>query len=1167
MKFNAESDKAQAQLQVLVDKFEHIAAAVTRAGERLQAFEADARELAENAERLDMLAYNTGKIEALREVNQVFSAGVATVSGYGEKVTECTNALIDFGGNAAKVLTEFQQGNLTMEQASAKLDRYSAAAAKNEKAVNSFASAVKRGFDELAGAASLDDALSAWGAFEENVDQARQQITAAAEAIQQKKEALGELKEELDSTSESYAEQAQHLAKQEVALNKQAAELQKLRAELDKLSASARDAFSSKNMGENLSGSMSQLTSLSSKLEVTLAHTTQALSKLEVAETSCAAAAQKEAEQEQAAAYAMRLSAMSKTKLADETRKLIAARKQAAAVGDVAAYQKLTAQLGQCRTAMRALLQQQQMTKIAMLQQAQSAAMMGNQMESVVSGIANFGKAAKDGSVNVTELASSVMSLSMAIKAGMGPIGWVMMAVQLLQIGWNAYARDAKASEERTLKLAEAHEKLRSKLQEVSRAEAQRRADALKDRWKEEDAALEYEQQMAEAYDRAEERLAREGIEREAAAARQKIELERGALEAKRKLGEVSDEEYSRQVLELARKEREVETKKQKDLRKLEVEEAKKRSVETVAALERARGRMEEAKNEMGKGFQFVGDAKVEDLMRQIEKVQGEQEELGAKKQNIQDVAEANHSMWDDVKKWGGRIVQNSSVLAMALGDNIPLVKEKNKIVEEEKKVEQKVADTSKKIAAKKNDINALYAQLAEHMGVSVAEAEKFAGRYAANKGLKESTEAALRKAEVEEEDAYNAERSAEESERNWEEQAKSQEATTRSLEEVRAAAEAESQKRQDGWLDMQSRTIAEQQKYVDSMLEATKEGSREWKQWARQSKALTNKKISEDLAELEDTYKITGNYAAQDAKTMSAIHAEDLKNLQLRRAEYERLKNTPDIDAATLKAINQKIKDTNAQTHRVQKSMKQAALEAQKSIGALQPLGQKAKVPNLQGPLRRAEKSFTELAKKAERQASNGDLKGLENSKKSMQRLALGMERMTGFTGKAAKLYEQVTEDLKKVQQGETKGLTAKQQTENNIRKKLGAEDRYRTKGAQAAEQSAKAAEAEAKAHEINAKNASQSVQANQPVNKAAQLSTDVNSLRAQVQQMETAQQTLNSNMGGLGGAVGKLAAAAENTAALAGKMATAAAAALGRLEKKISALEKQIDRINRKI
>lgn len=1095
LKFNAESDKAQAQLQVLVDKFEHIAAAVTRAGERLQAFEADARELAENAERLDMLAYNTGKIEALREVNQVFSAGLATVSGYGEKVTECTNALIDFGGNAAKVLTEFQQGNLTMEQASAKLDRYSAAAAKNEKAVNSFAAAVKRGFDELAGAASLDDALSAWETFEENVDQARQQITAAAEAIQQKKEALGELKEELDSTSESYAEQAQHLAKQEVALNKQAAELQKLRAELDKLSASARDAFSSKNMGEDLSGSMSQLTSLSSKLEVTLAHTTQALSKLEVAETSCAAAAQKEAEQEQAATYAMRLSAMSKTKLADETRKLIAARKQAAAVGDVAAYQKLTAQLGQCRTAMRALLQQQQMTKIAMLQQVQTAAMMGSQISSLAGQI-------RSGSTDIAGMASQVMSLGMALKAGLGPIGWVMMAIQGLSTILQIYINRGEAAIKVTEAQANAQKSATEAAIEAGKA-MQRYLDA-RNRIAFEEAEKERQREVEKEKQKNEHLL--NAKKQRIAGELQLLDQEQAAEEAHLRVRIANGKATEIELLDMQAKYEEKRSKLNSELAKAEADAVidktsneLKASKNNVEALEkRLEGLKEKAGNDV---WEQIDDSNLDWL----------EDEIAALKSNISKEKAELNQVETESKAWKDQNIVEAAWQAL-----------QNRFLSTENqfsKLEGAVAMQRGSVNSATEQLNLKYKRLVKQLGLDpeTATPEEVGKMLEIRKEKKD-----LEKRLKEEKDKLT--------------QAK----------KAKKLAE-------DG-----AKTQEEINKAKKDRLVAEKEA---------RAVEIINKKIKKDLAEIEEKYKVKRDYAEQDAKTMSAIHAEDLENLQLRRAEYESLKNTPEIDADTLKEINKKIKDIDAQTHRVQKSMKQAALEAQKSIGALQPLGQKAKVPNLQGPLRQAEKSFTELAKKAERQAANGDLKGLERSKKSMQRLALGMERMTGFTGKATKLYEQVTEDLKKVQQGETKGLTAKQQTENNIRKKLGAEDRYRTKGAQAAEQSAKAAEAEAKAHELNAKNASQSVQANQPVNKTVQLSSDVNSLRSQVQQMETAQQTLNSNMGGLGGAVGKLAAAAENTAALAGKMATAAAAALGRLEKKISALEKQIDRLNRKI
>ena len=68
---------------------------------------------------------------------------------------------------------------------------------------------------------------------------------------------------------------------------------------------------------------------------------------------------------------------------------------------------------------------------------------------------------------------------------------------------------------------------------------------------------------------------------------------------------------------------------------------------------------------------------------------------------------------------------------------------------------------------------------------------------------------------------------------------------------------------------------------------------------------ALDRDGLIKELNNLGETFKVTGNYAAKDNRTQAQIHAADEKALRQRRKALERLKAAPDVDAATLKAIN----------------------------------------------------------------------------------------------------------------------------------------------------------------------------------------------------------------------------------------------------------------------
>lgn len=154
--------------------------------------------------------------------------------------------------------------------------------------------------------------------------------------------------------------------------------------------------------------------------------------------------------------YQMQLATMSKRQLVEEIQRLTKARKAAAAAGNEYDYKAYGEYLKIARQELRKMNQEQQINKIAFLQQAQVAQQMGANLRTITDGVMNFSESLENGTLNLTGMASAVISLSMAIKAGLGPLGWALAAVEALTLAWNWYAKSQqeakRADEEREKK-------------------------------------------------------------------------------------------------------------------------------------------------------------------------------------------------------------------------------------------------------------------------------------------------------------------------------------------------------------------------------------------------------------------------------------------------------------------------------------------------------------------------------------------------------------------------------------------------------------------------------------------------------------------------------------------------------------------------------------------
>lgn len=287
-------------------------------------------------------------------------------------------------------------------------------------------------------------------------------------------------------------------------------------------------------------------------------------------------AAQQQQAAEQATAEAMRFTAMGKQELVRELEHLTQARQQAAAAGDAAQYEQLTKSINNAKQALEGLNTGQSMATIATVQQAQAGMQMAQSFGALAA-------SAKDGSANIAGMAQQVMALGMAIKAGLGPIGWVMAAVQGLQMAWDAYqdsqAKAAKEEHEREMAILEDLERHRDALNELARLERGNALDGMREELRAVEQDLDKVEKARRAAARESARQAAEDEQRRMAAAEHAYRMEMANTETLKVQGRLTEEQAER-------RKRDAEDARNATLRQVEEE---RRARENAAQLDDAR--------------------------------------------------------------------------------------------------------------------------------------------------------------------------------------------------------------------------------------------------------------------------------------------------------------------------------------------------------------------------------------------------------------------------------------------------------------------------------------------------------------------------------------------------------------------------------------------------
>jgi len=173
---------------------------------------------------------------------------------------------------------------------------------------------------------------------------------------------------------------------------------------------------------------------------------------------------------------AMQLATKSRNELIKTLKRLQKELKEAAEAQDVEKYRAVEQEIAETRSAFEKQNQVLELNNIQLGQQAQNGMMVANTLTGMANGM-------KDGTLSAGDFANGILSIGAAMKAGLGPIGWLMLAIQGLQAAWDFFSAEDKEEEEVRKKraddmkrLAEITDNARTALEAYNRTELSKKA-------------------------------------------------------------------------------------------------------------------------------------------------------------------------------------------------------------------------------------------------------------------------------------------------------------------------------------------------------------------------------------------------------------------------------------------------------------------------------------------------------------------------------------------------------------------------------------------------------------------------------------------------------------------------------------------------------------------
>lgn len=925
-----------------------------------------------------------------------------------------------------------------------------------------------------------------------------------------------------------------------------------------------------------------------------------------------AAAKQKERKAAEDAAAAeeklhrqMELAKKSRNELIKELERLAKLRKEAADAGDIEAFERLTAQSAECREAFEKLNQGLELTNIQFTQQAQMGMMAGQTLGSI-------GQLAAEGGGNVAGMAAQFLSLGQAIKAGLGPVGWAMMALQGLQMAWDYFTQ----KQEDARKAAEESEKALAKLNEtlLQHAEAAARANY--------EAQKGYVDERADAEQKAaDEALA--AMDRQHAAAQrtstQRLELLRGEVEqqkvlmnAKLTAGQMTQQQYDAELRALEDN--------LKHEERLEADAADRRKYDRLRA-------EEELNAELAKTRQALASELKRQMAPELERQWTDAEnaryaDIVGQYESLKRVIEARKATVETINK------QMEAEKAADDRDEEKIRDLRDLRTEAEQDIlaaNDRLRELDETAAAEFKGImeSAAYNEEARHMtGVHLLQYA-----HTVNRQLMDANAAA----ESAWNDVENARRQQEELRQNGEMRDATRKAEEQRADAARRAVEIEQQAidREWEWTDMQQQALTAQKEWLEVQLGKLAEGSDLWRDYSTRLKSVNEAMAAERAAELT-ALQPARRYAAADARTQEEIYLADRQLLEGKLAKLRtELASGQNLTPALRQQLEKQVVDAERQLA----GLAQAELRSKMSERMAAVNGM-ATTQNYQVRDRRTQRQIMEAdaailsARRAElrkllatpgldaatQQQINNALRATERQIAGLQeawrdnRAASArwlrelqpprlqaknkmMQRHLDATAAAyartARLAEQAAQrgDTKAVERYQRQmqrladvidrrakdsqaGSRLQRQADDALRamsRQQVAAERATRGSTRATQRKQRADEQAARTAEWNAQRAGR--QTNREQVKVQQLNSELSAMRTAMNRMESEHARLKNEISGLAAAVVNCANAAADSAAAAASGAAAAAAATGNLQRQVARLQKQIDRLNRKI
>lgn len=341
--------------------------------------------------------------------------------------------------------------------------------------------------------------------------------------------------------------------------------------------------------------------------------------------------------------FAMELSVMTKQQLIAKIRELTKAQEAAAKAQDVEGYEHYTELLGVAKSKLRETNNELNLQKMAYLQQAQAVKQMSGTLEELGENVSTMGEAAEEGELDLVGMAEGAMEFYSQLKAGLGPMGWFMLALQQLQNLLNSEIQLQKElnaleqSRQDAIKAeADAYEAVASAMNKVSEEEEKLNAlNNLQQAYRDINYELDtYNSNLDKTLEKLGEK---DNLLKEEQ--KHQRELRKLQLEGMLTEGKITQDQYAREMLKLD-EETAIQAAEAAAKRKKEEADIKgKKARNTGAALERGRHVYQETQIRKGR---FKTDERV------IEALMKEEEALRQRMQALEDKMNEAHAAYEE---------------------------------------------------------------------------------------------------------------------------------------------------------------------------------------------------------------------------------------------------------------------------------------------------------------------------------------------------------------------------------------------------------------------------------------------------------------------------------------------------------------------------------------